>query len=192
MDIYNKSNSVDGLLIKINDDFIKNLYQRGLSVSYIRVRFLIRDFQDSITRKGYRFMTFNTLESFNSYFSSILNSKNYLCSAGDFPVLENIEINNNNVSFLNSYKWYNVTEDRKFVRKIKYDSFRNEKYIAEAEKYENLLNVLFDRYITDINRSIDIRLNSYMDPCYVDAGYVSPYSGLGDYIKFKNSTANQI
>ena len=35
---------------------------------------------------------------------------------------------------------------------------------------------LFDTYTKNVNVAIQTRLNSYMDPCYVDAGYVSPNS----------------
>ena len=182
---------MDGLLIKINDDFIKTLNSRGLGVGYIRAKFLVRDIVSENAMKGYRYRTFNDISSFNSYFSPILSSKNYLCSAGDFPVIENIEIINRNLSFENSYKWYNISENRSFVKKIKYDSFRNNIYIPETEKYESLMNSLLDQYLTNISNSIDIRLNSYMDPCYVDAGYVSPYSGEGDYVKYRNISLNQ-
>jgi hypothetical protein len=182
---------VDGLLIKINDDFIKNLYSQGLSVGYIKVKFIVRDFVTESSKKGYKFRTFNTLDSFNSFFSPVLSLKNYLCSAGDFPLIENIEILNNNLSFLNTYKWYNVSENRNFVKSIKYDTYRNDFYIKETERYESLMYNLFDTYTSNINTSIDIRLNSYMDPCYVDAGYVSPYSGENDYATYKANILNQ-
>lgn len=182
---------MDGLLIKINDDFIKTLNSRGLDIGYIRVKFLIRDTVTESSRKGYRFKTFNDLSSFNSFFGPILTVRNYLCSAGDFPIIENIELINRNLSFENSYKWYNISENRSFVKKIKYDSFRNDIYISESLKYESLMNSLLDQYLKNISNSIDIRLNSYMDPCYVDAGYVSPYSGEGDYVKYRNIRTNQ-
>ena len=183
---------MDGLLIKINDDFVKNLNSRGLSVGSIKVKFIVRDFVTENTKKGYRFRLFNDLSSFNSFFSSILSLNNYLCSAGDFPIVENIELKNRNLTFENSYKWYNISENRNFVKTIKYDTYRNDFYIKETEKYESLMNSLIDEYLTNINNSIDIRLNSYMDPCYVDAGYVSPYSGENDYVLYKSNILNQL
>ena len=36
------------------------------------------------------------------------------------------------------------------------------------------MNDLFDQYVKNINTAIETRLNSYVDPCYVDSGYVSP------------------
>ncbi len=163
---------MDGLLIKINDDFLKNLENRGLSIKSLKIRFLIRD----LPKKGNRYRPFKNISSYRDFFSSILNASNYLCSAGDFPVIENLEIVNNNLGFTSAYNWYNITENRFFVKKIQYDSFRKDFYESEVLRYESLMNSLIDRYIKDINKAIDVRLNSYVDPCYVDAGYVAPNS----------------
>jgi hypothetical protein len=160
---------VDGLLIKINNDFITDLQKRGLKIKSIKIRFLIRD----VGKRGHRYRNFSTLESFNLFFSSILNSPKYLCSAGDFPVIENIELENQNIGFVNNYKFYNISEKRFFVKSIQYDSFRKEFYDSEIVRYETLLNTLFDNYSKNINNSITVRLNSYMDPCYVDQNYVT-------------------
>ena len=160
---------MDGLLIKINNDFITDLQKRGLKIKSIKIRFLIRD----VGKRGHRYRNFSTLESFNLFFSSILNSPKYLCSAGDFPVIENIELENQNIGFVNNYKFYNISEKRFFVKSIQYDSFRKEFYDSEIVRYETLLNTLFDNYSKNINNSITVRLNSYMDPCYVDQNYVT-------------------
>ena len=159
---------VDVLLIKRNNDFITDLQKRGLKIKNIKVRFLIRD----IGKKGHRYRNFYTIESFTSFFSSILNSPKYLCSAGDFPIIENIELENQNIGFVNNYKFYNISEKRFFVKSIQYDSFRKEFYDSEIVRYEKLLETLFNNYSRNINSSITVRLNSYMDPCYVDEKYV--------------------
>jgi hypothetical protein len=179
---------VDGLLIKINDDFLKNLESRGLIVKSLKVRFLIRD----LPRRGNRYRPFNNLSNYKTFFGTVLNASNYLCSSGDFPVIENIEIINNNFKFTNAYNWYNITENRYFVKKIQYDSFRKDFYESEVLRYESLMHTLIDRYITNVNKSIDIRLNSYVDPCYVDAGYVSPNSDPIDFntLSIINSSNN--
>jgi hypothetical protein len=156
------------LLIKRNNDFITDLQKRGLKIKNIKVRFLIRD----IGKKGHRYRNFYTIESFTSFFSSILNSPKYLCSAGDFPIIENIELENQNIGFVNNYKFYNISEKRFFVKSIQYDSFRKEFYDSEIVRYEKLLETLFNNYSRNINSSITVRLNSYMDPCYVDEKYV--------------------
>jgi hypothetical protein len=179
---------VDGLLIKINDDFLKNLENRGLSIKSLKVRFLIRD----LPRRGNRYRPFKTISDYRGFFNPILSASNYLCSAGDFPVIENIEVINNNLGFSNAYNWYNITENRFFVKKIQYDSFRKDFYESEVLRYEFLMNSLIDRYIKDVNTAIDIRLNSYVDPCYVDAGYVAPNSEPFDLdtLSITNSSNN--
>jgi hypothetical protein len=103
---------VDGLLIKRNNDFVVDLQKRGIKIKSIKVRFLIRD----VGKKGHRYRNFNTIESFTSFFASILNSSNYLCSAGDFPIIENLELENQNIGFVNNYKFYNISENRYFVK----------------------------------------------------------------------------
>ena len=160
---------MDGLLIKRNNDFIVDLQKRGLKIKSIKVRFLIRD----IGKKGHRYRNFNTLESFTTFFASILNSPKYLCSAGDFPIIENIEVENQNIGFINNYKFYNISEKRYSVKSIQYDSFRKEFYDSEIVRYEKLLDALFNNYSANVNNSITVRLNTYMDPCYVDQDYVT-------------------
>jgi hypothetical protein len=159
---------VDGLLIKRNNDFITDIQKRGLKIKSIKVRFLIRD----AGKKGHRYRNFNTLESFKLFFASILNSPKFLCSAGDFPIIENIELENQNLGFINNYKFYNVTENRYVVKSIQYDSARKEFYESEVIRYEALLSAILDRYSSVVNSSITVRLNTYMDPCYVDENYV--------------------
>ncbi len=74
------------------------------------------------------------------------------------------------------YYWRNITEKRLLTKGVLYDTARNNFYDKEVQRYVDLMNSKFDQYTTNIGNSISIRLNSYMDPCYVDAGYVSPNS----------------
>ena len=48
-------------------------------------------------------------------------------------------------------------------------------------RYIDLMYKLFDTYTKNVRAAIDVRLNSYVDPCYVDAGYVSPNNDPLDY-----------
>lgn len=159
---------MDGLLIKRNDDFITDIQRRGLKIKSIKVRFLIRD----AGKRGHRYRNFNTLESFKLFFASILNSPKFLCSAGDFPIIENIELENQNIGFVNNYKFYNISENRYFVKSIQYDSARKDFFNTEVIRYESLLSALFNSYMAIVNISVATRLNTYTDPCYVDENYV--------------------
>lgn len=161
---------MDGLLLTINRDFLNKLEKRGLKVSKLRVRYLIRD----AGYKGNRYKPFDSLAAYTNSHSSILNSPNPLCSAGEFPVIDNIEIKNENLYFKNEYRWFNITQTRTLVESIAYDSFRNDFQISEVARYKQLMNDIFDQYVKDVNAAIEVRLNSFVDPCYVDAGYVSP------------------
>lgn len=163
---------MDGLLLTINRDFLNDLENRGLKVANLRLRCLIRD----AGKKGNRYKPFDSLSSYTNEYASIMASPNPLCSAGEFPVIENIEIQNQNLYFKNEYKWQNITESRRLTESIAFDSFRNDFQISEVDRYKTLMNDLFDQYVQNINKAIETRLNSYMDPCYVDAGYVSPNS----------------
>lgn len=163
---------MDGLILKINDDFLRNLEKRGLKVKSLKIRYLIRD----IGKKGHKYVRYDSLSSYNRVAYSIIGQARYLCSAGDFPVIENLELENKNLRFSNEYQWYNLTERRYVVKRLDFDSFRSESYEKEIFKYDRLMNDLIDKYISDINNAIEVRLSSYVDPCYVDAGYVSPNS----------------
>ena len=172
---------MDGLLLTINQDFLKYCESRGLKVLSLRVRYLVRN----STQKAHKFRSFNSLDSYTKFHSSVLNSGKPLCSAGDFPIIENIEFGNENLNFVNKYKWYNISQQRKLIEQIRFDSFRNEKQIFEVERYKNLMNKLINWYISNTDKAIKARLNSYVDPCYVDSGYVSPNSDPGTIETFK-------
>ena len=163
---------MDGLLLTINRDFLQNLERRGLQVVSLKIRYVVRD----IGNKSHRYKPFDNLAAYNKAHASVLSSKNPYCSAGDFPIIENIEIINKNLNFVNSYKWFNITQKRTLVQSIQYDSFRGEDYANSVVRYKSLMESLLNRYNRDIDNAINIRLNSYVDPCYVDAGYVSPNS----------------
>lgn len=161
---------MDGLILKIDYDFLINLQKQGLEVTALKVKELSRD--SKLISRVYR--AYPNSAKFISDYNSIISSRKYLCSAGNFPVIENIQLKNNNLQFDNSFYWYNVTQSRYFVKKISYDNQRKDIYEAQIERYTSLMYKLFDTYTRNVKTAIDERLNSYVDPCYVDAGYVSP------------------
>lgn len=165
---------MDGLLVKINYEFLKELETRKLVVSSIRVKFLSRDTQGN----G---VLYKTYKDFSSYYNdsevrSLLADRRYLCSAGPFPVVENITIDNKNLGFTNKFSWYNITGSRTYTKTVSYDITKKTIYEAAIQKYITLMYSLFDTYTINVNTAIRVRLDSYLDPCYVDAGYVSPNS----------------
>ena len=165
---------MDGLLLRINYDFLLDLRRLRLEPTDIRIGLRPRD----AIVTGYKtiFKTVRNIEDFERIYGSVIKDKHYQCYAGPFPVIENIKISNLNLSFKNNYKWYNITDKRNLVREIQYDSLRNDFYDSEIQRYLQLMNLKFDNYTSTVDKSIKVRLNSYMDPCYVDAGYVSPNS----------------
>lgn len=163
---------MDGLILRITYDFLNNLDRRGLKVSNIRVKLISKNTK----LRGTTYLAFSDLSSFFETYKSILGDRRYLCSAGDFPIVENFSLNNVNLRFKNSYNWYNITQSRKLDTRIQYDNSRNEIYDREIQRYLDLMYKSMDEYTVNVNNGIKVRLNSYVDPCYVDAGYVSPNS----------------
>jgi len=76
--------------------------------------------------------------------------------------------------FENQFLWYNITDQRKLIRKIRYDEQRKDIYEREIQRYLDLMYKDFDTYTANVNAAIKERLNKYVDPCYVDAGYIAP------------------
>lgn len=163
---------MDGLLLRITYDFLNNLDKRGLKVSNIRVKLISKN----SNLRGNSYLSFPNSTTFLEKYKSILSDRRYLCSAGDFSVIDNLSLNNVNLSFKNSYNWYDITKSRKLDTKVQYDNKRNVIQDREIQRYLDLMLKLIDEYTVNVNNGIKIRLNSYVDPCYVDAGYVSPNS----------------
>jgi hypothetical protein len=161
---------VDGLLTKINFDFLQNLKRQGLIPYNIRVKYVSRDSKQTTALS----LTFATLEKFDAYHATVLNLPRYLCSAGNFPVIQNMEIRNTNLSFINTYAWYDITASKRLVKTIQRDPTRQAIYESQSQKYVDLQRKSIDIYAANVKKGISDRLNSYVDPCYVDSGYVSP------------------
>ncbi len=52
----------------------------------------------------------------------------------------------------------------------------DDKYELDSVRYVAFQREKILRYVADCNSAVEVRLGSYVDPCYVDAGYVSPNS----------------
>jgi hypothetical protein len=161
---------VDGLVLKITNDLIVSLERRGLTLRNLRVKFLSRD----STLVGGEYRTYVDSNAFYSVSLPILNDIRYLCSAGTFPVLDNVVVTNTNFPFKNEYSWTNITNSRNLVKSIESNNQFFAQYQIDTERYVELMLELFDGYIANVNSAINARLSAYVDPCYVDDGYVSP------------------
>jgi len=160
---------LDGLVLKITYDFLVNLQRNGLEPSSIRMKELSRD--SSISANS--FVNYPDVKTFFNRWKVILEDRKFLCSVGSFPIVQNINLDNKNLKFSNSYHWYDILDDRYLVKKIKFDSKRSPIYESEIQRYLDLTNKLMDQYKRDINKAISSRTELYVDPCYVDAGYIS-------------------
>lgn len=129
------------------------------------------------------FITYNNLSELYQANKDILDYKkpNKYCILGDFPFIENIKFTNNVTNYDSEYRYYNVTSnDPKCRDKTKFDSNRNTFYEFDKSKYiEYLKTNLVEHNIRNIELA-NLRLNVYVDACYVDPGYVENTSVLFD------------
>lgn len=160
---------LDGLILQITYDFLVNLQKRGLMPSEIRMKLISQDSSVS----GSSLITYKSIADFYENWKYIIEDRKFLCSVGNFPIVQNILINNKNLNFENTYHWYNLLGDRYLVKKIKFDSARSLIYEKEIQRYLDLMNQLIDEYTENISRAIKSRTELYVDPCYVDSGYIS-------------------
>lgn len=161
---------MDGLLLKIANDLVEDFERNGLKVGRVRIKIHPRD---KANRK-FAFRGYSSGSEFKAAFVSILSNPNFLCSAGSLPVIENIELENTNLNFHNSYRWTNITETKKLSETVAADVLRNNAREKEVDRYRSYMSQRIDRYISDANKAVQVRIESYVDPCYVDAGYVAP------------------
>ncbi len=166
---------MDGLIVTINDNFIKLLISRGLLIKSLKIRFLKRN----SSKRGNRYVSYKTLDLYNKAVSNVLSS-NPLLFSGEFPIIDTIEIENKNLSFKNEFKFYDMSGSRFVTKKLEFETNRKDFYESELNRYELIINNLIDRYIENVNDAMDIRLNSYVDPNYVDPEYLSPNSEAND------------
>lgn len=162
---------MDGLLLRIAYDLLLDLGKNGMEVGRMRVKSTPRGHRG----RRFRYSTYTGPE-FLSYFEDAVNHPRYLCSAGDFPVIECIETHNEgNLKFHNSYRWYDLFGKVNVVQSSRYDGLRGEKYASDIARYLQWQRDRFAQYVTDCGVAIEARNSEYVDPCYVDAGYVARY-----------------
>ena len=169
---------MDGLVLKINSEFLKFLIDNGLSIDYLKVSILSRDYSRSIRR----YIPYMSIDEYNTDYSAITTSFQCLNYAGNFAVIDTIYLTNTNLPFHNEYRWSNIIDEpeTKLETIFKFDSFRSTFYESEVERYRVFTKKCIDAYRQIIDQSIQIRLYSYVDPNYVEYGYVLPNSEISD------------
>lgn len=162
---------MDGLLLRIAYDLVLDLGKNGMEVDRLRVKSVPRGTRG----RRFKFESY-TGSDFLSYFADAVSHPRYLCAAGDFPVIECIETHNeSNLGFYNSYRWYDLSGRMNVVQTRRYDGLRGSKYASDVDRYLQWQRDRFTRYVADCGASIEARNSEYVDPCYVDAGYVTRY-----------------
>lgn len=141
-----------------------------LGVNWVRVKNMARSKNQSA------FRSFESGESYVNSIKAIANSRDFLCYTGNFSIIQSIELENTILSFRNIYRWYDIFGERKMIEISDYHKILEERNNEKIEKYKTFTNKLLDDYVKSILHAIDARLESYVDPCYVDGGYVSPNS----------------
>lgn len=163
---------MDGLLLRINYDFLTFLGRNGLKVGPMRVKHVPRN----RSTRSFVFKSYGSGAEYIAMFSSAMLHPRFLCSAGEFPLIESIEVTNDNLTHHSSYRWYNLFGATKMVKTIQDDGKRNDRYELDSARYEDFQRQRIAQYVLDATSGVDVRLSSYVDPCYVDAGYISPNS----------------
>jgi hypothetical protein len=163
---------VDGLTSKINYDFIRELKRRGFLPADIKVRYKQKDSNPRLVSRTLNYKTYDSLISSLSF----VNEANYLCYSGELGILENFKITVTSKNFAVSFTCFNITGSIVIRESVSFDNKRGDFYATEIERLRKTLLDLIDKYKQNINTAVDVRINSYLDPCYVDAGYVSPNS----------------
>ena len=164
MRIYKIKGIMDGLILKINDTFLQQLIDKGQQISNIKIKIIPYISGRSST------ISFSTIESYTAWTSNIVNN-NYLDSFGDFAIIQNLEITNTNLYFANSYKWYDIMNEKKLIVSIMYDNVRNSFQTSETERYKSLHLESINEYISHLNDAMQSRLDMYVIPGYVIPGY---------------------
>lgn len=163
---------MDGLILRINYDFLLSLQKYEIKVNWIRTKDIPKN--PAETRSTHR--TFDSGSSYVNHIKGIALHREYLCYAGPFSVIQSLEMDNTNLRFENKYRWYDIFGEKRLVSLSDFDSYREQKHSEEIERYRSATSQLIDTYIATVNRAIAARLEAYVDPCYVDANYVSPHA----------------
>ena len=149
---------------------IENL---GYEITNIRVMSISRSF--GVTR----YVTYNTKNDFLDQFEADLNSQERDSIIGDFTFIDTIHVKD--LSTNSIFKILNITSQNPKLTTIISSVNRD----IEIRKRDSLLNSL-NSYVDMTKELMEDRLNSYVDPNYVEEIYVS-FRRLDDNIDLQNN-----
>ena len=150
--------------------FLQELETQGF-VSYKLVFKVVSRINRKIT-----FFNFENLQDFYNRYSILLTntSPNRYCIVGDFVYLENIKFINNAVPYENNIFYYNITSGNPQIKKdLRYNNNKNAFFEQDVKKFVAYLKESLIAYINRNDMLMETRQSAYVDPCYVDPGYVS-------------------
>ncbi len=162
---------MDGLLLRIAYDLVYDLHRNGLDVGRMRLQHVPKG---SVGGRKFRYSTYASGNGFLSALSEAMSSPRYLCMSGDYPLVVNLDATNTNVSFHNSYKWVDLFGRFSMSSTVGLDVQRSARRDEVVDRYVGYQRERLLRYVSDSSAAMAVRSASYVDPCYVDAGYVSP------------------
>ena len=129
------------------------------------------------------YANFTDLQDFFNRYSSLLTyaGPNKYCIVGDFVYLENIKFINTAVPYKNNILYYNITSGNPQVKKeLDYNTNKNAFFEQDVKKFVAYLKEMLVSYINRNNQLVEIRESAYVDPCYVDPGYVLDQRDIDD------------
>jgi hypothetical protein len=149
--------------------FLSDLETDGFIAKEINIKVV-----NKLRTKNYYKKYDNLLDFFNQNKTILQDtSPSRYCTVGDFPFIENIKFTNTVSNYFSEFYYYNITSRNPKIRnKVQYDSKRNDFYEFDISKY---IEYLKQNLLLNLQRNIsltNIRLNSYVDACYVDTNYV--------------------
>lgn len=157
---------MDGLLSRVLYDLAIDLQRNGMVLGRSRVKLL--------PRSG----TYSTSTSYQDGQALLteldfVTRVRYLCQVGGYPILSNIELRTSSPSGY-TISVYDATGSAKVTTVSPLDNARSTNIDAVVEKYAEYVRGRVAQYANDCQISLAARTSLYVDPCYVDAGYVSP------------------
>ena len=155
---------MDGLLSRVLYDLLIDLGRNGLSVGRCRVKLMLRPGTNS---------TSTSYENGAALLDAVrfVELPRYLCQVGGYPVISNIELKTVSPAGY-TVSVYDVIGSRRITSVSPMDRKRDASIASVEARYLQYVAQRMEQYAADVSKSMEARTSAYVDPCYVDAGYV--------------------